>query len=238
MKPGLAKGGEARDVKESHRQQDEGQCDDEHAPRQPEAAEPARPDRCARSRRKGRELTSPASFARSAVEPADPASLGLHPEIIFYIGLNNIRKIRFRTKAETFSPGPGRTPAAIRRRCARSSRRAPGGSDASPRRRRPASAPRSARRPSPKRRAGSASAGSPSCDVSSSAARSRKPTAERGEACQWRTSSPTGRIASLPASGSRMMPKRSPEAALFGAPGRTQIVGSRNPIPSKKPRRE
>ena len=50
--------------------------------------------------------------------------------------------------------------------------------------------------------------------------------------------SATGRIASLPASGSRMMPEKKPDAALLGAPGRTQIVGSRMPTPSRKPRRE
>src|SRR5215204_2408036 len=59
-----------------------------------------------------------------------------------------------------------------------------------------------------------------------------------GEACQWRTSSATGSTASSPASGSRMMPEKKPEAALLGLPGRTQIVGSRMPMPSKKPRRE
>jgi hypothetical protein len=35
-----------------------------------------------------------------------------------------------------------------------------------------------------------------------------------------------------------MMPEKNPEAALLGAPGRTQIVGKRRPMPSKKPRRE
>jgi len=37
------------------------------------------------------------------------------------------------------------------------------------------------------------------------------------------------RIASWPASGSRMMPEKKPEAALLGLPGRTQMVGSRMP---------
>ena len=32
-----------------------------------------------------------------------------------------------------------------------------------------------------------------------------------------------------------MMPEKKPEAALLGLPGRTQIVGSRMPIPSKTP---
>ena len=33
-------------------------------------------------------------------------------------------------------------------------------------------------------------------------------------------------------------PEKNPEAALLGKPGRTQIVGRRSPIPSKKPRLE
>ena len=33
------------------------------------------------------------------------------------------------------------------------------------------------------------------------------------------------------------MPEKKPDAALFGLPGRTQIVGSRMPTPSRKPRR-
>ena len=65
----------------------------------------------------------------------------------------------------------------------------------------------------------------------------RKPTADRGEACQCRTSSETGSTASCPASGSRMMFEKKPEAALFGLPGRTQIVGRRMPMPSSSPLR-
>ena len=65
----------------------------------------------------------------------------------------------------------------------------------------------------------------------------RKPTADFGEACQWRTSSDTGSTASSPASGSRMMLEKKPEAALFGLPGRTQIVGSRIEMPSSRPLR-
>ena len=41
----------------------------------------------------------------------------------------------------------------------------------------------------------------------------------------------------MPASGSRMMPEKKLDAALLGLPGRTQMVGSRMPTPSKKPRR-
>ena len=49
--------------------------------------------------------------------------------------------------------------------------------------------------------------------------------------------SATGSTASWPASGSRMMPEKKPDAALFGLPGRTQMVGRRMPTPSRKPRR-
>ena len=62
-------------------------------------------------------------------------------------------------------------------------------------------------------------------------------TAERGLACLCITSFGTGRIASCHASGSRIIPEKNPDAALFGLPGRTQIVGRRMPMPSKKPRR-
>jgi hypothetical protein len=34
-----------------------------------------------------------------------------------------------------------------------------------------------------------------------------------------------------------MMLEKNPDAARFGLPGRTQIVGSRTPTPSTKPRR-
>ena len=56
----------------------------------------------------------------------------------------------------------------------------------------------------------------PSCSRVSAAACIRKPTAERGLACQCRTLSGTGSTASLPASGSRMMLEKKPDAALFG----------------------
>ena len=65
----------------------------------------------------------------------------------------------------------------------------------------------------------------------------RKPTAERGVACVCTTLSVTGSTASCPASGSRMMPEKNPDAALFGLPGRTQMVGRRMPTPSRKPLR-
>jgi hypothetical protein len=69
------------------------------------------------------------------------------------------------------------------------------------------------------------------------AARIRKPTAERGEACQCRTDSGTGNTASWPTSGSRRMLEKNPDAAAFGLPGRMQMVGSRMPTPSTNPRR-
>ena len=65
----------------------------------------------------------------------------------------------------------------------------------------------------------------------------RKPTAARGVACVCTTLSFTGSTASCPASGSRMMFEKKPDAALFGLPGRTQMVGSRMPTPSRKLRR-
>ena len=51
------------------------------------------------------------------------------------------------------------------------------------------------------------------------------------------TVSGTGSDASSPASGSRMMPEKKPDAARLGLPGRTTTLGSRMPIPSQKPRR-
>jgi hypothetical protein len=76
-----------------------------------------------------------------------------------------------------------------------------------------------------------------SCSRVKPAAWMRKPTAARGLAWVWRTVSATGSTASAPASGSRMMPEKNPDAALLGLPGRTQMVGSRMPTPSRKPRR-
>ena len=73
--------------------------------------------------------------------------------------------------------------------------------------------------------------------VSMVAAVMKKPTAARGDANQWRTSSPTGRFASIPFSGSRRMPEKKLDAALLGLPGRMQMVGSRTPTPSTKPLR-
>ena len=47
----------------------------------------------------------------------------------------------------------------------------------------------------------------------------------------------TGQTASAPASGSRMMLLAKVEAALFGLPGRTTMVGRRSARPSMKPLR-
>ncbi len=78
----------------------------------------------------------------------------------------------------------------------------------------------------------------PSDDNSASAAVTRKPTAERGLACQARTLPSTGSTASLPAKGSRMMLEKNPDAAALGFPGRTQMLGRRKLTPSKNPLRE
>jgi hypothetical protein len=47
-----------------------------------------------------------------------------------------------------------------------------------------------------------------------------------------------GTAGSSPFNGSRMMLEKKLDAARFGLPGRTQIVGSRIPTPSRNPRRE
>ena len=77
----------------------------------------------------------------------------------------------------------------------------------------------------------------PRSTVSRAAAWTRKPTPDRGDANQCRTSVGTGNVASSPLSGSRMMLEKKPDAAWFGLPGRTQIVGRRRPMPSMNPRR-
>ena len=78
---------------------------------------------------------------------------------------------------------------------------------------------------------------SPSCARESEAACTRKPAAARGLAWVWRTVSGTGSAAACPASGSRMIEEKKPDAALLGLPGRTQMVGNRRPTPSRKSRR-
>jgi len=68
---------------------------------------------------------------------------------------------------------------------------------------------------------------------------SRREGGNRPPSAAWRASGGRPRIpgstASLPASGSRRMLEKKPEAALLGKPGRMQIVGSRMPMPSMKP---
>ena len=64
--------------------------------------------------------------------------------------------------------------------------------------------------------------------VADRGARARRASASR--------SSDIGSTPPAPASGSRMMLEKKPEAALLGLPGRTQMVGSRMLMPSKKPR--
>ena len=77
----------------------------------------------------------------------------------------------------------------------------------------------------------------PTVAVSRVAAWRMNATAARGEACQCITVSETGSTASAPASGSRMMLEKKPDAALLGLPGRTQMVGRRMLSPSRKPLR-
>ena len=77
---------------------------------------------------------------------------------------------------------------------------------------------------------------SPRSDVFNVAACIKNPIADFGDAKKFVNSFPAGRTASSPMSGSRMMFENRPDAALFGKPGRTQIVGRRIPIPSRNPR--
>ncbi|VTP60135.1 Uncharacterised protein [Serratia rubidaea] len=51
------------------------------------------------------------------------------------------------------------------------------------------------------------------------------------------SSGDTGHTAASPCSGSRIMPLANDEAALFGLPGRTLMVGRRSTRPSTKPLR-
>jgi hypothetical protein len=60
-------------------------------------------------------------------------------------------------------------------------------------------------------------------------------TTARGDCSHRRVAGATGQTASTPDSGSRMMPLANDDAARFGLPGRTTIVGSRSARPSMKP---
>ncbi|MNC90136.1 hypothetical protein D3C83_61980 [compost metagenome] len=59
-----------------------------------------------------------------------------------------------------------------------------------------------------------------------------------GESSQTPVSGATGHSDTSPASGSRMMPLAKDEAAAFGLPARTTMVGSLSDRPSRNPLRE
>ena len=59
----------------------------------------------------------------------------------------------------------------------------------------------------------------------------------RGESIHMRASGPTGQTTSWPLSGSRKMLLAKLDAARFGLPGRTTMVGSRSERPSMNPLR-
>src|SRR5580658_155712 len=69
------------------------------------------------------------------------------------------------------------------------------------------------------------------------AAHSRAPTALAGEARATTVPGSTGQTARWPATGSRTMPDRKPEAAALGRPGRTLTVIRRTARPFRKPLR-
>jgi MFS family permease len=73
---------------------------------------------------------------------------------------------------------------------------------------------------------------------SSAIACTRLATTMSGDESHSRVSIGTGRFEGRPASGSRMIPLAKEEAAEFGFPGRTTMVGSRQTRPSTKPLRE
>ena len=58
-----------------------------------------------------------------------------------------------------------------------------------------------------------------------------------GDSSHKRVFALTGQTAGSPFNGSRMMPLANEEAAAFGRPGRTLIVGNRSTRPSMKPLR-
>ena len=70
-----------------------------------------------------------------------------------------------------------------------------------------------------------------------SAARRSAATARLGEHSATSVCASTGQTARWPASGSRMMPDRNPDAAPFGRPGRTHTVISRTARPRRNPLR-
>jgi hypothetical protein len=69
------------------------------------------------------------------------------------------------------------------------------------------------------------------------AAQSSPSMARAGDMSAASVCGPTGQTARWPASGSRMMPERKPDAAAFGRPGRTVTVIRRTARPRRNPLR-
>ena len=69
------------------------------------------------------------------------------------------------------------------------------------------------------------------------AAQSSPSMARAGEMSATSVAAPTGQAARWPASGSRMMPDRKPDAAALGRPGRTLTVIRRTARPRRNPLR-
>jgi hypothetical protein len=61
------------------------------------------------------------------------------------------------------------------------------------------------------------------------------PITARGDCTHIRVAGATGQDASTPLSGSRITPLANDDAARFGLPGRTVIVGKRSDRPSMNP---
>lgn len=77
----------------------------------------------------------------------------------------------------------------------------------------------------------------PHCASPASAARTKPAMVLPGEASATGVSGGTGTWARSPASGSRIMPLKKPEAAPLGRPGRTLTVIGRTLRPATKPLR-
>ena len=69
------------------------------------------------------------------------------------------------------------------------------------------------------------------------AAQAARRVARSGEARATSVSGSTGQTARWPASGSRMMPEKNPDAAALGRPGRTLTVASLMARPRRNPLR-
>ena len=72
----------------------------------------------------------------------------------------------------------------------------------------------------------------PQASAGSSQAWMKASTTLPGDSSQTPVSGPTGHSEITPFSGSRMMPLANEDAAAFGLPARTTIVGSRSERPS------